>query len=560
MESHDQPSGPSSQTVSISEEAKASQASVKVEPAQDTKPKRDWRFWMVFLCLTMAQFITALELSAVSTALPSIVAALKGDQFVWVGSAYTLATTAFVPLSGGLAETFGRKITMFGSIVIFAIGSALCGAATDMNFLIAGRTVQGLGGGGIASLCQIILSDMVPLRERGLYTGLIAMTFTIASGIGPVIGGALAQSGQWRWLFYLNIPICGLAAGLVLIFLNLRTPPGTLSEKLAKMDWTGNALVIAATTSCMIGLTWGGVQYQWSSYHILVPLILGLAGLAGFLVYEACIPNNPVVPYHLLSTRTALSGHLQTFLVFTIIQCLLYYIPVYFQACFSASPVASGVDVFGMAFALSPMTLVTGVTIAISRQYRPQLWLAWAMILVGTGLLSTMAYDTSRARAIGFQILTGAFLGSVCGAVFFPILAPIPIQSNARAIALYTFFRNFANIIGVTIGGTILQNELGTHLPAAFTARFPEGVASAYSAIPVIPTLEEPLKTQVRQAFGESLKPVWQFTIGVSGVGLLVSLLMKHLPLHTEVDKKWGIEDGKEVSVVPSMEKESSVA
>ncbi|KAJ6613736.1 iron permease [Mycena sp. CBHHK59/15] len=514
-----------------------------MHPVEDAPLPRDWRFWMIFMCVMLSQFLTALELSVVSTALPTIVNALHGAQFVWIGSAYTLCSTAFVPLSGSLAEIFGRKILMFGSIVIFTIGSALCGAATSLNFLIAGRAVQGLGAGGVASLCHIILSDLVPLKERGVFNGLIAISYTIANGIGPVVGGSLAQHGQWRWIFYLNIPICGFTAVLVLIFLNLRTPFGSFAEKIKKIDFVGNALVAASTTSVMIGLTWGGVQYPWSSPRILVTLILGCLGLVVFLWYEFTIAKSPIIPRGLLATRTALSGFVQTSVLFIVLICLLYYMPVYFQACMDASPIASGVDIFGLAFSVAPSALFVGLSIARFHQYRPQIWLSWALIVIGTGLFTTLHADSSRARAIGFQIIPGTGLGMMTAAVFFPILAPLPVESNAHAIALYTFFRNFSNILGVTVGGTVLQNELQKRLPSAFSVQFPQGTAIAYSIIPVIRTLPEPLKTEIQVAFAESLRVVWQVLIGISGVGLLASMTMKRLPLHTEVDKKWGIDN-----------------
>ncbi|THG95550.1 hypothetical protein EW026_g6125 [Hermanssonia centrifuga] len=141
------------------------------------------------------------ELTAVSTALPTIIHDLNGDDFVWVASAYALASTALLPASGGMAEIFGRRATMLVSLVMFALGSALCGSAQNMNWLIAGRTIQGAGGGGILSLSSIILSDLVALKERGLYNGMIGLTWACAASIGPVVGGALAQAGQWRWLF-----------------------------------------------------------------------------------------------------------------------------------------------------------------------------------------------------------------------------------------------------------------------------------------------------------------------------------------------------------------------
>ncbi|KAJ6458426.1 iron permease [Mycena vitilis] len=509
-------------------------------------PRRDWRFWMIFICVMLSQFITAMELSVVSTALPTIVNTLHGAQFVWIGSAYTLCSTAFVPLSGSLAEIFGRKILMAVSIMIFAVGSALCGAATSLNFLIAGRAVQGLGAGGLASLCHIILSDLVPLKERGVFNGLIAISYTVANGIGPVVGGSLAQNGQWRWIFYLNLPICGLTLVLVFLFLNLRTPSGSFTTKMNKIDFVGNILVVASTTSVMIGLTWGGVQYAWTSARILTSLILGGVGLVAFLWYEFTFATNPIVPRGLLSTRTALSGFIQTSALFIVLICLLYYMPVYFQACMDASPIASGVDIFGLAFSVAPSALLVGLSIAKSRQYCPQIWLSWALVLIGTGLITTLNVDSSRAKAIGFQIIPGMGLGMMTAAVFFPILAPLPIQSNAHAIALYTFFRNFSNILAVTIGGTVLQNELGKRLPPDFSVQFPEGTAIAYSIIPLIKTLPEPLKSEIRVAFAGSLRVVWQVLTGISGAGLLASLAMKRLPLHTDTDTKWGIENEKE--------------
>ncbi|KAJ7191888.1 iron permease [Mycena pura] len=516
-------------------------------------PRRDWRFWMIFFSVMLSQFLTALELGVVSTALPTIVNDLHGAQFVWIGSAYTLCSTAFVPLSGNLAEILGRRIVMFTSILIFTVGSVLCGAASSLNFLIAGRAIQGLGAGGIASLCQIIVSDLVPLKDRGIFNGLIALSYTIGLGIGPVVGGSLAQHGQWRWIFYLMVPICGATAGFVLLFLNLRTPPGTFGEKIRKIDFIGNFLVAGSTASVMIGLTWGGIQFPWSSPRILSALIIGVLGLLVFSWYEFSIAKNPIVPRRLLATRTSFSGFLQSLVQFILMICLLYYMPVYFQACLDASPIASGVDLFGLAFSVAPSAILVGLSIAISHQYRPQIWAAWSLVIVGIGLFSTLRAGSSRATAIGFQIIPGLGVGMLTAALFFPILAPLPVEYNAQAVALLIFIRNFANILGVTLGGTVLQNELQKRLPPAFVSEFPQGAAIAYSIIPLIRTLPEPLKSEIQVAFGKSLSVVWQVLIGVSSIGLLLSLLMRRLPLHTDLDKKWGIEKTEDSNISMKM-------
>ncbi|KAJ7711738.1 major facilitator superfamily domain-containing protein [Mycena olivaceomarginata] len=461
------------------------------EPAEE-KPPRDMRFWLVFLCLCVCSFIAAVELGAISTALPTIIEALHGTQFIWVGSAFTLGSTALIPFAGGLAQIFGRRPILLGSILLFAVGSA---------------QYKVLVGGGIISLTQIIIADLVSLRERGTFNGIISIAYSIG-------GGSLAAKGQWRWLFYLNIPICGLAAALVLAFLHLRTPPGTLREKFGRIDYFGNFLVVAATTSTVIGLTWGGIQFSWGSAKVLVPLILGLVGLGLFLLYEGLFAPYPMVPFNVLCTRTGLSGYAQNFLTSMLMITLNYYLQVYFQACYNVSSIGSGVDGMPVAFIAAPIGLIAGIVIQKTNGYRITITVGWILAAVGYGLLSTLDADTSRGKSIGYSVICGAGFGSLILASYFPVLAPLSVRQNAPALALFVFIRNFS------------LNSF---------AQFPEGVEIAYSIIPVIRSLEEPLRTQ-------SLKVVWWTTTGFAGLGFLVSLLMRHYPLHTSVDKDWGME------------------
>ncbi|CCM04080.1 uncharacterized protein FIBRA_06239 [Fibroporia radiculosa] len=510
--------------------------------ADDDKPPRDFRFWLVFLGISIATLITAIELSAVSVALPTIVKALDGSSFIWVGSAYTLASTAVIPLVGGLAQIFGRRPVILGSLLVMILGSALSGAATSMNFLIAGRAVQGIGGGGISATTTIIISDMVPLHERGAFNGLIGIAWSVASGIGPIIGGALAQNGQWRWLFYLNIPIAGVAAVLMALFLRVPTPPGTMMQKLAKMDWIGNGLVIAATTSCVIALTWSGTQYAWSAVPVVVPLVLGLVGLAAFLVYEAIVPKTPLVPFVLMSTATGISGYVQTFIMPIVMMGLIYYFPVYFQACKGASPIGSGVDELPFALIMAPFGIIAGASVNKTGRYRLQIWVAWVILLLGTGLQITLEYDTPRGHALGFLVLCGIGLGILATTTYFPVLAPLPVSQNGPALAFFIFLRNFAQVWGITIGGTVLQNQLEKRLPPAFRAQLPSGTAIAYATIPLVRGLAEPLQTEVRIAFAQSLRIVWAVLVGIGGIGLAASLAMRALPLRKAVDKNWALE------------------
>ncbi|KAL5534885.1 hypothetical protein ACEPAF_2975 [Sanghuangporus sanghuang] len=229
---------------------KTSDLSVSSDPAKDssgalasavdmddgTKPERGPRFWLCFVAIMVSAFLMSMDMTGIGTALPVIIADLHGKEFEWVGSAYAVSATAFLPLSGGLAQVFGCRPVMLVMVFLFAVGSAMCGAAPSTNFIITARTIQGVGAGGIASLTQIIIADLVPLQERGTFNGLVAIGYAFGSSSSPAIAGAFAQNGQWRWFFYMNLPICGVTAFLVLTCLDLKVPRGTFKKKLLKLD------------------------------------------------------------------------------------------------------------------------------------------------------------------------------------------------------------------------------------------------------------------------------------------------------------------------------------
>ncbi|KAI0345553.1 Mfs1.2 [Trametopsis cervina] len=507
---------------------------------------RGVRFWLIIFAICISCFLSALEYTAVSTALPTILNDLHGDDFVWVASAYALASTALLPASGGLAQIFGRRPLMLISLAIFALGSALCGSAQNMNWLIAARTIQGAGGGGILSLTSIILSDLVTLQERAIYNALIGLTWAVACAIGPLVGGALTEAGQWRWLFYLNLPVCGVAGLFVLLFLKLKTPEGSLREKLSRMDWIGNGIITASSSACVLALTWGGVQFPWSSGHVLAPLIIGLCGIGFFFFYEAKFAKEPLVPFQLISNRTSLSGYIQTFLAPVVMASVIYYLPIYAQACRGAGPLRSGVDVLGLSASTAPVLMLTGVSIALFKAYRPQLWLGWAMYMIGMGALTQLDANANEGMLIGLPVLIGVGVGTLLSGTYFPVLAPLPVTENAHALAFFAFCRSFANVWGVTVGTAVLQTQLAKRLPTSFTDQFPQGVAIAYQIIPVIPHIDEPARTGVREAFADSLIVLWQVMIGVAGLGLIASLFMKALPLHTQMDDQWALNEAEE--------------
>ncbi|GAA6026165.1 hypothetical protein JCM11491_006596 [Sporobolomyces phaffii] len=509
-------------------------------PKQTSQPK-DIRFYLVFLSICCSIFLSALDLTSVSTALPSIAADFETEDYSWIASSYTLASTALIPWMGGFAYIFGRRPVMVASILVFALGSALTGAAQNVPMIIAGRTIQGAGGGGIQTLCAILVVDLVPIAERGPYFGLMAAVWSGASAIGPPVGGGLASAGQWRWLFYLNLPICAVATVLVLAFLRVKTPETTWREKLAQMDWY-NLLFVASATSMIIGLTWGGVQYPWASFRVLVPLILGLAGIVLF-VYLERFAKHPTIPFDILLHYTSVAGYIICFLHSLLVLSILYFFPVYLQSVVGDSPVMSGVHCFTLSFTLAPMALFVGFTINKFSHYKYQTVAGLALVLVGMGLMTLLTGHSSKGEWIGYPIIVGLGAGALYSSTNFAVLAPLRPAQQPYASAFYGFNRAAGQVFGISIGSSILQNRLNATLPRELLAKLGGGGEIAFAAIPVIKTLPEPLRSQVREAFADSTKTIWQVMIGVAGVAFVFALTLKNIPLSRERDERWGLEE-----------------
>ncbi|KAI0632743.1 iron permease [Trametes polyzona] len=516
-----------------------SHGSGDIEPTP--KGKRGLTFWLVFASNLLVEMLSALDLTAVSTALPTIVERLHGSDFIWAGGAYTIASTAVLPLVGGLVSGFGRKYVLIAFVAFFAVGSVLCGAAQSLTMLIVGRAIQGIGSGGSLSVTEIIFADMVPLPERGKFQGIAAAVWALACAIGPPIGGVLAGSGAWRWLFYMNLPLCGLATGAILFCLPNIVPSGSARRKIAEMDWIGNGIIVTSTILVFLGLTWGGLRFPWISAQVLVPLILGAIGIVVFFVLERFWLHGQTVPEFFFTNRTTLSGYLGTFFHGVVSLTAVYYLPIYLQASKEASPIRSGIEMFGLSFTIPIFAIVAGVSVEIIHIYRPQNYVGWLFTIVGFVLLSLMNAKSGAAEYIGFQIPLGIGLGILWISTQFPILAPLPVSNSAYALAFFVFVRNFAQSWGIVVGGAILQNVLTQKLPHSLTDTLPKDQEYAYQLIPEIRHMHDPQKLDVRNAFADGTRLIWQVMVGLSVAGLLTCFLMREEEMKTEMDETWAV-------------------
>ncbi|PKX88404.1 MDR family MFS transporter [Aspergillus novofumigatus IBT 16806] len=395
---------------------------------------RGWRFWAVFPGLCFAILLAALDTSVLATALPTIVDQLhSGSLYIWTINAYFLAVAAVQPIAGQASDIFGRRYPMIISVVLFALGSGLCGGASTTEMLIAARIVQGLGGGGIFVMVDIIAADLVALRERQKLMSIIMGTFALGTFIGPVLGGAIVTKTTWRWVFYINLPVAGIALVLVALFLRVKwNREGTLKDRLARVDFSGNMILSAAIVAILIALTRGGTTYTWSSWHILVPLLVGALGC----------------------NTTSLVAYILTFLHGIIMSWLSFFLPVYFQVMLRASPMRSGVDILAIVIPLMPAGIAGGLMVAITGR----------LIAVGVGLLTLLTDKSSTATWVIFQIITGIGGGLSLTSTLPAVQAPLPEKDVAIATTSWAFVRSFGAIWGAAIPAAVFNSKFDRQL------------------------------------------------------------------------------------------------
>lgn len=437
------------------------------------------------------------------------------------------------------------------SITFFFIGVMVSALAKGFTALLVGRCIQGVGGGGIIALTEIVVTDLVPLRLRGQWFGIISGMWSIGSVTGPIIGGAFSQKVSWRWIFYINLPFIVAGYILVPIFLKLNVVPTSLAAKLRRVDWFGSILFVGSATSFLIPITWGGVMYAWDSWRTLVPLLVGAAGLIGFVFYEAYVPVEPVIPLSLFRTRTALVTYVGTVIHGICLWCLLFYMPLYFEAVRGFTPILSGVALFPASFTVAPAAVVIGFLITRTGKYRWSIWGGWFLATFGLGLLNLLDTNINTPSWIFIMLVSGLGLGILFPSLAFAIQGSSTNADLAFAVAMFSFFRTFGQAIGVAIGGVIFQNQMSTKLMKypSFASRAADLSKDAAGLVQVIKGMADGVdKDDLRTAYADSLKTVWTVCCALAAVAMVASLWTKHYNLDTPLESQQQLKKQRKTS------------
>lgn len=555
------------------------------EYEQPRYSRRDTVLTMIGVLMVM--LLASLDQTIVSTAMPRVIAELQGfDRYTWVSTAYLLTSTVTVPIYGKLSDLFGRKPIFLFGVVVFLIGSALSGAAQDMNQLIAFRALQGLGAGALMPIAIAIVGDLFTPRERGKWQGLTGAVWGFSAIIGPTLGGWITQNASWRWVFYVNIPI-GIAALLVLIFL---MPWLRSASRKVSIDYIGAALLVVGTVPALLGFTWAGSQYAWLSPQIIGLFAGALVALTTFVIYEARLQRlggQPIIEPGLFKNSIFTVSTIVTVIFGMSLFGSIFFIPLFVQGVVGTSATNSGLI-------LTPLMLTSIVGSVLSGQLVSRLgkykWIAitgMVISVIGSLLLVRLDVNATNNDVLIAMLVLG--LGMGFGMALYTLIVQNALpQKIGQATSALVFFRS--------IGGTIGLAAMGSLMTSAYLPAFKSALSSSLGKLSIPAAALQPIQARfvalfsnpqillspdvlskmrvasaahgqqglalfniaidaVKIGLTQGIHNVFVLSFGFMIVGLIAVLFLKEIPLR-------GKRSSEEVSgeVVDAVESENSMA
>ncbi|BEJ12702.1 hypothetical protein CspHIS471_0211620 [Cutaneotrichosporon sp. HIS471] len=494
---------------------------------------------VIFMGLNCALFCSLLEQTIVTTALPTLGQVFNASAIsTWVGTAYMLTSTALQPVYGRLSDIFGRKSVLLGSLVIFMLGSLACALSTSMVMLIIFRAIQGIGGGGILTLALIIISDVVSLKDRGKYQGITGGVVAAANSLGPIIGGTFTEKVTWRWCFYINLPITGVAILCIFFLLPLKKVHGSARSKLRKLDYYGSILTLAWAVPFLIALSWAGTMYSWTSAAVLAPLIIGIFLGFVFIFVEMKVVSLPLIPMYIFRNMTVAASMATTFCNGAAFYATLYYLPQYFQVVRGESPIRSAIDMLPLTFVQVFCSFVSGFIVSKTGDYKWNLMAGFFIWTIGLGMMSSVTPYTSKPHIYGYQVLIGVGAGQTFQTSLIAIQASVDRKDMATATGTRNFLRMLGGTVTLAVCTAIVNNIARRMLDQVFPADIVTEILAAPTELVAMGFNDEQIRL-VREAYNRGINGCFWFSVPMAGISFFITVFfIRRVSLKREDDEQ----------------------
>ncbi|KFY44979.1 hypothetical protein V494_01232 [Pseudogymnoascus sp. VKM F-4513 (FW-928)] len=505
---------------------------------------------LIMTSLLLSIFLVTLDQNIISTAIPRITDEFHSlDDIGWYGSAYLLTTCSFQLLMGRVYKFYPAKPVFLIGIILFEIGSAICGAAPNSNAFIIGRAIAGTGTSGMFSGLMVIMFYTIPLQHRPIFQGFFGAVFALGSVIGPLVGGTFTDKVTWRWCFYLNLPIG--AVTIIVTILILHLPNQKLDEqasgwfaRIKQLDPIGNLIFLPGVVCLILALQWGGAQYSWDNGRIIALLVLCGVLCVAFIGVQIWKKDNAMVPPRLVKQRSIAAAMWCSFFNGAGMMVVMYYLPIWFQAIKGVSALNSGIMLLPMILSTVVASLASGVMVAKLGYYTPFFILSSIITTIGAGLFTTFTPSTGHSKWIGYQVLYGIGLG-------FAIQQPLNVVQTvlgradiSTGTAIVTFVRFLGPAIFLPVAQNIFLSQLISKLgniPGINSKAVLDGGATDIKNLATGDNLD-----RLVSDYNDSIISVFYIVVATSGITIFGSVLVEWRSLKARAAEQAGVTSKKD--------------
>ncbi|EDN03835.1 MFS transporter [Histoplasma capsulatum] len=499
--------------------------------------KNEWEFIFIFFTLAIVAFVRALDVTSLPVALPIIAREFNATtcQSFWAAISFLLTAVLSQPIHTVVSAVFGRREILYLCLLYSAIGSIITGFSKDIHVLIAGRALQGFGGGSFEALSETVLRGTSTSADRSRYLTILSFIWAAGFALGPLIGAIFAEHVDWRWIIWINIPLLAVPILLVLICRVLKPIKFPLPSQLEQVDWLGIVLFIPSLTLLTVAITWTDAQDHLGSIVTIAVLALGILFLVAFVIREGCV-HTPIFPYWLLARKREFASLFGAFAYGAVLYPINLFIPIYFEAAVQLNPAAAATNMLPLSILVSAMALVTPLGIRHLCRYSCFIWIGWFLTTLGIGILILLHSETNTVRRMGLQVIGAVGLGILLPALSIPLEARTDGERQAEeTMGNSTFAHQLGAVVGAALSTHIFSRSFSTAVGKLLPLPEPlVSLSDGSAAVRFIPLLKHldllvGETSAIVDVYERAMTAVWIAITVISGLGLVSSILVREL-------------------------------